>query len=135
MTNACCTCAAALVLVITSTAHAQIVTRAALSPPEIARWDIAGHAAWLGVNESEVTASWDRWFSAGAIGGSLGRYVGPHLKIDIDLSIATEGHAYGQSELVTLPGSARQIALPREHYFRTTTVSTSLVYQLFENRW
>jgi hypothetical protein len=137
MVNCTRAAAVAVALLIASTVNAQTQasTRVALSPPGADRWDLAGHVTWLGENQSRVAAPWDGWFSAASFGASVGYYVGPHIKFDVDLATSTRGHVYGLTEFVTVPPYPAPIPLSRDHYFRTSTMNTGLVYQFFENSW
>ena len=108
-----------------------MVTRA---PAELARWDVGGHAGWLGSEKSDVSARWDRWFSVAAAGVSVGRYLTPHLRADLQLTAAREGRVYGE-EPIEAPGDPFPRFRSVEHDFQATTVGAGLSYQFFENQW
>ena len=103
-----------------------------LTPPEIRRWDVAAHVAWLNVNKSGIGASWNEWYDAAAFGALVGFHWTPHLKSEVDLVTSSEGDIY--SDLITvLPGEPIPVFRSREHFFRTTALSAGVTYQFFEN--
>jgi hypothetical protein len=124
---------AALVLcgVPPASAQDQLVTM--FTPDTQRRWDAAGFVGWRGVNKSELAPSWNEWYDAAAFGISAGRYLTPHLKIDLDLSTTSVGRVESQ-DFLTTPGTVPYYYF-REYRFRRTTLAPALVYQFFENRW
>jgi hypothetical protein len=129
-------CAAALVTLVLcnvslATAQDQLVTT--FVPDAQRRWDTAWLIGWRGVDKSEVAPDWNEWYDVGAFSASAGHYLTPHLKIDLDVSTTTTGRVYGQ-EVFGNPGPAASYQI-RSYGFRRTSVSPSLVYQFFENRW
>ena len=103
--------------------------------PETQRhWDTVGLVGWRGVNTSDVATDWNDWYDVAVFSASAGRYVTPHVKVDLDLSTTTAGRVFGQ-ELVAVPGGAVPTYRLWESRFRRTTVAAALAYQFFENQW
>ena len=133
MNRTCAAVLAALVLCNVSLATAQDQLVTTFVPDSQRRWDTAWLVGWRGVNKSEVAPDWNQWYDVGAYSASAGRYLTPHLKIDLDVSTTTTGRVYGQEQFGN-PGPLASYEI-RLYGFRRTTVSPSLVYQFFENRW
>jgi hypothetical protein len=133
MNRACALALAALVLCGVPPASAQDQLVTTFVPETQRRWDAAGLVGWRGVNKSELAPDWNEWYDAAAFSIAAGRYLTPHLKVDLDLSTTSVGRVESQ-DIVSSPGT-----LPfyyfREYRFRRTTLAPSLVYQAFENRW
>lgn len=104
------------------------------TPANPLRWDVAGHAGWLGANKSGVGAEWDDWYNAGLGGLSAGYYFTPHVKTDVHAAFSTEGRiVHGES--VAVPGQPFPLFRTREHFFQTSAFGASASYQFFENQW
>jgi hypothetical protein len=102
--------------------------------PETQRgWDFAGFVGWRGVDKSDVAPEWNEWYDVAAFSASTGRYLTPHLKIDVDLATTSVARVFSQ-EVFGIPGPLPYYQL-LHHRFRRTTVATTLAYQFFENRW
>ena len=108
-------------------------TRHDVRPGGERHWDTAWFVGWRGVDKSDLAPDWNDWYDVAAFSGSAGRYLTPHLKIDLDVSTTTTGRVYGQ-EPFGIPGPLPYYQL-RSYGFRRTTVAPSLAYQFFENRW
>jgi hypothetical protein len=104
-----------------------------LVPPGAPRWDVAGHVGWFGSNESEVAPSWNRWADSASVGGSVGFYATPHLKLELDVATTNEADLFTQDQIL-VPG-APPIFVSRQLFFRSTTVGAAVAYQFFENAW
>ena len=124
---------AALVLCGVPPASAQDQLVTTFIPGAQRLWDAAGFVGWRGVNKSELAPEWNEWYDAAAFSVSAGRYLTPHLKIDVDLSTTSVGRVESP-DFVTTPGTVPYYYY-REYRFRRTTLAPSLVYQFFENRW
>jgi hypothetical protein len=112
-------------------AQDQLVT---LFVPESQRlWDVTGFVGWRGVDKSAVAEDWNDWYDAAAFSATAGRYLTPHVKLEVDLSTTTTGGVFEET-FVSEPGLPPFYAL-REHGFRRTTLGATLVYQFLENRW
>lgn len=124
--------AIALTLALPAAAQDQPVV--SLVPDHLPRWDVAGHAGWLGVNKSEVAPDWDEWYDAGSFGASVGFYWTNNLKIELDVSTTTEADVFTQAQIFP-PGALTPSFLVGELRFRSTSLGSGLVYQFYENRW
>jgi hypothetical protein len=133
MNTACASALAALVLCNVSLATAQDQLVTTFVPDAQRRWDAAWLVGWRGVDKSEVAPDWNEWYDVAAFSASAGRYLTPHLKIDLDVSTTSTGRVYSQ-ELFGNPGPLAYYQL-QSYGFRRTSVAPSLVYQFFENRW
>ena len=131
--------AAALVITaafsFASHASAQNLPTVTLTPERPARWDVAGHAGWLGANKSDLfDTGWNDWYDAGEFGVSAGYYWTSHLKTEVAAATTTESQIFAYESLV-LPGEPYPYQRSRQHFFRSTTVSGGASYQFFENAW
>jgi hypothetical protein len=133
MSRACAAALALLVLCGVSPVAAQDQLVTTFVPDAQRRWDVAGFVGWRGVDKSDVAPGWNEWYDVGAFSTTAGRYVTPHLKIDLDVSTTTTGRVYRQ-EMYGPPGPLAYYQL-RSYDFRRTTVAPSLLYQFLENRW
>jgi hypothetical protein len=141
------TCAAALAALAvqlcgasSASAQEQLVTT--FVPESLRRWDATGFAGWRGVDKSDLAEDWNDWYDVAAFTGSVGRYLTPHVKIEVDLSTTTPGRVFGQTFVAapSPPSSTPPFSMPpfytlREHEFRRTTLGATLAYQFLENRW
>jgi hypothetical protein len=55
------------------------------------RWDATGFVGWRGVDKSALAPDWNDWYDVAAFSASAGRYLTPHVKIDVDLSTTSNG--------------------------------------------
>jgi hypothetical protein len=148
MNRTCATALAALVLCGVSPAAAQEQLVTTFVPESLRHWDAAGFVGWRGVDKSDLASDWSDWYDVGAFSASVGRYLTPHVKIDVDLSTTSSGRVF--SETFFLPPPAPPFTVPpstvppfytppsytvREHEFRWTTLGATLAYQFLENRW
>jgi hypothetical protein len=124
---------AGLVLCGVSPAAAQDQLVTTFVPDAQRRWDAGWFVGWRGVDKSELAPDWNDWYDVGAFSASAGRYLTPHLKIDLDVSTTTTGRIYRQ-DLFGTPGPLAYYQL-RAYEFRRTSVAPSLAYQFLENRW
>lgn len=125
---------AALVLNFPSVAVAQALSTVSLSDPTPAGWDASGHMAWLTVDKTGVAPEYDRWYDVASFGASLGRFVGRHLKVEVDAASSASADVYVQ-RLVSVPTVPYPIYVSQPHRFRMTTVSGGAAYQFFDNHW
>ena len=106
-----------------------------LTPEHPARWDVAGHVGWLGVNKSDIAETdWNDWYDAAAGGVTAGYHFTPHLKVEVDVATSTEGRIFTYDTLY-VPGAIYPYSRQRHHFFRSTSVGTGVSYQFFENQW
>ena len=125
----------AALLLTASGVRAQVLPTVTLAPERPARWDLTGHAGWLGVNKSDTfDTGWNDWYDAGAFGVSAGYYWTTHLKTEFDVATTTESRIFAY-ESVVLPGELYPFQRSREHFFRSTTFSGGASYQFYENSW
>src|SRR5688500_4925295 len=90
---------AAVAFSIALPAAAQDQSVVSLVPENLARWDVAGHVGWLGVNKSEIAPEWNEWYDAGSFSASVGFYWTRHLKIELDVSTTTEADVFSQEQI------------------------------------
>ena len=132
MKRTCAAALAALVLCGVSPAAAQDQLVTMFVPESQRLWDVTGFVGWRGVDKSAVAEDWNDWYDAAAFSATAGRYLTPHVKLEVDLSTTSTGRVFEET-FVGTPG------LPfytlREHAFRRTTVGAMLAYQFLENRW
>ena len=143
MSRACAAALAYLVLCSVSPAAAQDRLVTTFVPEAHRRWDATGFVGWRGVDKSDLAPDWNDWYDVAAFSASAGRYLTPHVKIDVDLSTTSNGRVF--SETFFAPPPAPPLPAPpfytppsytlREHEFRRTTVGATLAYQFLENRW
>lgn len=115
-------------------ANAQDRPGVSLTSAAPATWDVAGHIGWLGSNKAGVGAEWDDWYNAPAGGLTVGHYLTPHFKAEIQAAFSGEGRIFDEQP-IPVPGQAFPIFRSREHYFSATTVSGGVSRQFFENQW
>jgi hypothetical protein len=125
----------AAALFTASGARAQNPPTVTLTPERSARWDVTGHAGWLGVNKSDIfDTGWNDWYDAGSFGASAGYYWNTHLKTEFDVATTTESRIFAYESL-SLPGEVYPYQRSSQHSFRSTTFSGGASYQFFENSW
>ena len=133
MNRTCAAALTALVLCGVSPAAAQEQLVTTFVPETLRRWDAAGFVGWRGVDKSEMAPDWNDWYDVAAFSGSVGRYLTPHLKIEVDLATTSQGRVF--SETFFAPPPAPPFPPPfytppsytlREHEFRRTTLGATL---------
>jgi opacity protein-like surface antigen len=131
MNTACAAALAGLILCAARPAAAQDKFVTTFVPETQRHWDVAGSVGWRGVNKSDVAPSWNDWYDVAIFSASAGRYITPHIKIDVDLSNTTTGRVFGEN-LVGIPAA---VSYYRFREFGRGTAAATLAYQFFENRW
>lgn len=124
----------AAALLLATAAAAQETPIISLAPSDPPRWDLAGHVAWFGSPRSRVGSQGSRRYEVAAGGVTVGRYWTPHLKTEIQGTVARQGRIYS-AEQVAVPGQSFPSYVPSEHVFQATTVHAGVAYQWFENQW
>lgn len=109
-----------LALAVTADAHAQ-------------QWDVAGQLALLNRNKADL-GGYQQWYSVAAIDGSAGRYLTPHVKLELDVGTAAQGEIDG-AEPALVAGLPFPFPRYRDHNLRETTLGATAVYQFLENQW
>jgi hypothetical protein len=116
----------------TTGADAQTVT---LTPERPARWDVAAHAGWLGVNKSDVVdTGWNDWYDAAAFTASTGYHWTSHLRAEAEVTTATRAEI-DTYDMLAVPSDAFPYSRSRRHFFRYRAASVGVSYQFFENAW
>ena len=105
-----------------------------LAPAEPARWDLAGHVGWLGSNKSDIGADWNDWYNAASVGATVGYYVTPHFKAELQTAISRQGRIYSL-ESIPNPAGGFPLNRSREHFFGASAFSAGVSRQFFENQW
>jgi hypothetical protein len=121
----------AAVLLSAAAASAQGIVLDAADP---ARWDVGGHTGWTGGNKSGIAAEWDEWYEAWSGGFSVGRYLTPHLRTEIQATFTQRARAAGR-DLIDVPGAPFPIFQPRDHRFTTAMLGAGIAYQFGTNQW
>jgi hypothetical protein len=121
-------------LLLAHPAFAQAPPTISLSPPQPARWDLAGQVTWFGSNKAKVAPDWNSWYSSGAGGLTVGRYWTPHLKTEVAATVSRVGRLYATDPIV-FNGQFPAAFVTRERLFQATTVTAAVSYQFFENQW
>jgi hypothetical protein len=103
--------------------------------PAAVRWDVAGQAAWVGRNRTDLGSDWDHWYNAAAFNLSAARFWTPHLKTELEFGAGTEGTLYGNEEPVPIPGQRGPYYRLREHKLQESTLTATTVYQFLDNQW
>jgi hypothetical protein len=99
-----------------------------LSAPDPARWDAAGHVAWVGVDKADLMPG-DDWSGSAAFGASAGFYWTPHVKLEAAIAATTWNTVYVQQLSAGFPFRFGQ------YRFRSDHMSVALQYQFLENAW
>jgi opacity protein-like surface antigen len=121
----------ATALLVAGSASAQNQPVISITPANRARWDIAAHVGWLAARTSDPGLYGNDSYNVGLGGVSLGRYLTPHLKAEVQAAIHGEGNLYREEYL---PGSVPPFRVT-EHHLRTATAGAGLFYQFFDNQW
>lgn len=121
----------AAALLVTGSAFAQNQPVISLTPANPARWDIAAHIGWLAARKSDSDAYGDDSYNVGLGGLSVGRYLTPHVKAELQAALHGQGRLYRQEYLANAVPPFRA----SESRFRTATASAGLFYQFFDNQW
>ena len=128
-----CTALALAAWLTTSTAMAQDArptSTLTLTATDATRWDTFGHLTLLGRHERQP---FDPWYEVATGGATVGHYLSPHLKAELDVSTSTQGQTYSVEPLPPFPGVSTFVT--SEHEFRLTTIAMALNAQFFENTW
>ena len=123
-----------LLLLLPAAVHAQGRTAVVLDDPSPPSWDASGHIGWLTVNKSGLAPEWNRWYDVAAFGGSVGRFIGPHLKIEFDAAASTTADVYVE-HVVNVPTQSYPVIFTQPERFRAATLSAGVSYQFLNNRW
>jgi hypothetical protein len=123
----------ALVVLLPVAAAAQGSAAVILDDPAPASWDVSGHLSWLTVNNGGA-AEWNRWYDVATVGASVGRFLGPHLKVEFDTVTSTFAQVYVEHQ-ITVPAQPYPVYYAQPQQFRMTTLSAGVSYQFFDNRW
>ena len=125
---------AALLITLPAVAGAQAVTAVSLGDPSPPGWDASGHISWLTVDKTGIAPEWNRWYDVASFGASLGRFFGPHLKLEFDAATSASAEVYVERQLA-VPGQTFPIFLSQPQRFRMTTLAGGAAYQFLDNSW
>lgn len=100
------------------------------------RWDGAGLAGFFAGHRpvEEARAYRQDWFQAVVGGVSLGRYVSPHLKLEIEATTTTRGTQV-RSTQIEIPGSPYPFWITSEQRTSVGSLSAAVAWQFRENEW
>ena len=122
-----------LVVLLPGAVHAQGSSEVLLGDPSPPAWDASGHVSWLTVNKSDIAPEWNRWYDVATFGASIGRFFGPHLKVEFDAATSTSAEVY--VERIALATQPYPIYVTQPQRFRMTTFSAGAAYQFLDNKW
>ena len=127
---------AALLIVVPGLAHAQTQAQSSvqLGDPNPPKWDASGHLSWLTVDKTGIAPEWNRWSDVATVGGSVGRFVGRHLKVEFDATTSASAEVYVTQEARVTP-QPYPIYVSQPQRFRMATLAGGASYQFFDNRW
>jgi hypothetical protein len=121
---------AALFVALPGVARAQgAQSTVQLDDPSPAGWDASGHVAWLTVDKTGIAPEWNRWYDVAAFGGSLGRFFGPHLRVEVDAATSAFAELYVTRQ-VAVPGQPSPIYLSEMHRYQMATVGGGAIWTL-----
>ncbi len=120
-------------LLLATESRAQPAPLITLVPQSWAKWDVSVYAGRHGVNKSEMAADWDHWYEAASFGMSAGRFLTPHLGLELDARRSGTGSTFGSETVFDSAGTP--FFRTQRHNFTTTSVSGGAIYQAFQNRW
>ena len=121
----------ATALFVASSAYAQSHPVLSLTPASPMRWDIAAHVGWLAARQSDAGVYGNDSYNVGLGGLSVGRYLTPHLKAEVQAAVHGQGRLYRQEYIPNAVPPFRA----SEHRLRTATAGAGLFYQFFDNQW
>ena len=121
----------ATALLAAASASAQTQPVVSLTPAKPLRWDIAAHVGWLAARTSDSGVYGNDSYNVGLGGLSVGRYLTPHLKAEVQAAVHGQGRLYREEYLPNAVPPFRA----SEHRIRTAAASTGLFYQFFDNQW
>ena len=100
------------------------------------RWDVtAASGFFAGRRPNDDGRGYQQdWFQAVQGGLVLGRYVSPHLKLELEATATTSGTQYRSSEVVA-PGSANPYWISWEQRTSVRSVGAVAAWQFRDNEW
>lgn len=100
------------------------------------RWDAAGMAGFLAGRRADGDGSGhhEDWFQALQGGAVLGRYLSPHLKVEIEATATTSGTRY-RSAPIAVPGSLYPYWITSEHRTSLRSLGAVVGWQFRDNEW
>jgi hypothetical protein len=125
---------AALLITLPAIVQAQGQSTVQLGDPSPPAWDASGHMSWLTVDKTGIAPEWNRWYDVATVGGSLSRFLGPHLKVEFDATTSASAEVYVTQE-VRVPTQSYPIYVSQPQRFQMTTLAGGVSYQFFDNRW
>jgi hypothetical protein len=99
-------------------------------------WDVSGMGGFFFGRPADTSQDrqYDRWYNAGTLAITAGRYLTRHLKIEAEGVVAGEGERY-VTRLVQVPGGGGPFPISSEQFVRINGVSGAIVWQFFDNQW
>lgn len=100
------------------------------------RWDVAAHAGALyGRTPPDPPSRYpDRWYRVGEAALVIGRYITPHVKVEIDASLTGEGSQYAEV-LVAVPALPHLVPIAAEMRRSFRTIGGAVTWQFLDNQW
>jgi hypothetical protein len=100
------------------------------------RWDGAGMAGVLAGRraDGDAPSHQEDWFQAFQAGAVLGRYLSPHLKLEIEATATTTG-AQHRSAQIAVPGSPYPYWITSERRTSVRSLGAVVAWQFRENEW
>jgi hypothetical protein len=109
-------------------------TSVSLTNPSPPGWDASGHVAWLTVDKSRIAPEWNSWYDVATFGGSLGRFVGRHVKLEFDAAASSSARLY-ITQQIAVPGQPYPVFTSQAQRFSMATLSGGASYQFLDNQW
>src|SRR5215207_533340 len=78
--------AVGLPLLLPPQARAQSGSVVTLTPPDWTRWDVGLSIGRRGVDRSDISSEWDRWYESASYAASVGRFLTPNIKLDLEIA-------------------------------------------------
>lgn len=107
------------------------------APPERDAWDVAATAglfAGYRPRADGITGFQELWFQNVQGGITLGRYLTPHVKLEVDATTTTSGTQF-RERLITLPGAPYPFPIASEITTSVTSLGAALTWQFRDNEW
>lgn len=100
------------------------------------RWDGAGMAGFLAGRRADGDARGhhEDWFHAFQGGAVFGRYLSPHLKVEIEASATTRGTQF-RSTQIDIPGSPYPYWITSEQRTSVRSLGAVVAWQFGDNEW
>ena len=124
-------------LIVTAAFAPDATTAQTTATPPKPAWDVAGVVGASAAHypdPPDSTGYADNWVNTRLIGLVTGRHFTPHLKVELDWSLTSDGYRY-LTRTATVPGYPYPIPYSTEERHRSSRLDASLVWQFQDNQW